>query len=413
MVRVIRMFTAKQPRARAPEAAHLEAFHAERLHHAEARDRLLQDLGDVLPAAQRRLVRGAQPLPEPQQRDECERHAHEGQDREPPVHVEEHRQQPQDREPLLEQVARELRNRRLDLLDVGRQVAHQRAGGAAAQERERLLQDVLVERVAQVGDGALPRVRHERRREVRRGALHHVERQDRERQPPDVDALDERLVEDRLDLRNDERAGGRIAERRDPGSGEPPAIGTGVGEEAPEEPSLEPNCLARTRHPIGQAAPAPRLQRPARYDARLRLWRLRGDRGQRDDFISLAGGNLRDNYSSVTVYRQAQAPGNGQDHEPESTGLGSPRATALEIRISARIAATGQMARGTGSRASSLTGALTAPRTKARAGRFRGLADSFARKIVLSRVSCLSSAACSSLVRGSSVRVRHLFSATP
>jgi len=47
-------------------------------------------------------------------------------------------------------------NRVLDLLHVGRDVAHEGARGVAAQEREGLAQHVLVERVAQVGHARCP-----------------------------------------------------------------------------------------------------------------------------------------------------------------------------------------------------------------------------------------------------------------
>jgi hypothetical protein len=115
----------------------------------------------------------------------------------------------------------------------------QRARRVAAEEGERLVQDVLVEPVAQVSDRALAGVGDERRREVGRDALEQIEQEDRERQPPDVDAGDERLVEDRLHLRHEQCAGCRVSRRRDPRRHEPAAIRPGVGEEPPEEPRLE------------------------------------------------------------------------------------------------------------------------------------------------------------------------------
>ena len=118
----------EQPRRGAPEARGLEALHPERLDHAEAGDRLLQDLRDVPPAAQRRLVGGAQVAAVADERDRTPagmmKERAEG---EPPVLPEQDPQQAGDGQPFLQEVARELRHRGLDLLHVRRDVAHQRA----------------------------------------------------------------------------------------------------------------------------------------------------------------------------------------------------------------------------------------------------------------------------------------------
>ena len=116
----------------------------------------------------------------------------------PPVHVEEHDQEADDAQALLQQVAGHLGHGVLDLLHVGRDVAHQRARGVSPQERERLVEDVLVEGVSEVGDRALADVGHQRGREVGARALHEVEEQDEGRDLRRLDVLDQDLVEDRL-----------------------------------------------------------------------------------------------------------------------------------------------------------------------------------------------------------------------
>ncbi len=278
---------AEEARRGAAEPRDLEALHAEGLHHAEARDRLLEDLGDVLPAAQGGLVRRAQALAEAEKGAERERHAEEGEDGELPVRVEEHDEVADDREAFLEQVAGQLRDRGLDLLDVGGDVAHQRAGRAAAEEGERLVEDVLVEGVAQVGDGVLPGVGDERRREVRADALRDVEQEDGQRQDADVLTQGQGLVEYRLDLVDDERPGGRVAGGGQPGQEQPPPVRPGEHEQPTEELELGAEALGHPAPALARAAPAaPGCERFLSHAL------SKEGSVQRDALISLSGRHL-------------------------------------------------------------------------------------------------------------------------
>ncbi len=195
----------EQARRSPAEPTVLEAFHGEGLHHPKARDGLLENLGDVPPATHRGLV-GCPQLPaELDQRMIDDGHSEECHEREAPVHVDENGHEPNDGEALLEDVTGHLRDGLLDALHVGRDVAHQRARGVSRQEREGLLQNVLIEGVPEVRDDFLAHLGHEGGREVRAEPLDEVERHDGERDPEHVHLMDEDLVGDRLDRRQEER----------------------------------------------------------------------------------------------------------------------------------------------------------------------------------------------------------------
>jgi hypothetical protein len=93
---------------------------------------------------------------------------------------------------------------------------------------------VLVEVVAEVRHRALAHGGDEGGGGVRAESLHEVEAEDHEGHVPDVDALDEDLVEDRLDLGDEDRPRRGVAGGHEPREHEPPSIGPRVGEE-PEE----------------------------------------------------------------------------------------------------------------------------------------------------------------------------------
>jgi hypothetical protein len=163
--------------------------------------------------------------PEADERVERRRHSDQRQQGQAPVLDEEDGHQPQHGEALLQEVARHLRDRVLDLLHVRRDVAHHRARAVAPEEREGLVQDVFVEAVAQVGDGALPGVGHQGRGQVRAHALEEVEAEDGERDRPDVEGPDEDVVENGLDHVDEPGAAGGVTRGRDPGQEEKAAIG--------------------------------------------------------------------------------------------------------------------------------------------------------------------------------------------
>ena len=185
---------------------------------------------------------------------------------------------------LLQQVAGDLGDGRLDLLDVGRDVAHQRARAAVAQERERLGQDVLVEGVAQVGDGPVPRGGDQRRGEIGPDPFEEVEPEDQRGYPACVDALDQHIVEDRLHGVDQQRPGGGVHAHGDPGQAQAAEMGASVGAQSPDQPKLAPNLLPG----------APRLVQAVQAASPAAL----GQRGQRrcdgegDDLISLRSHTL-------------------------------------------------------------------------------------------------------------------------
>ncbi len=273
----------EQPRRGAPEALRLEPFHGERLHDPEARDRLLEDLRDVAPAPERGLVARAEVPPEPHERVEGEGHGDERQHGEPPVLHEQDHQQPDDGEALLEEVARHLGHRVLDLLDVRRDVAHQRARRVAAQEGERLPQDVLVEAVPEVGDRALPGRRHQRGREVGAEALERVEDDDGQGHPADAAAPGEHVVEDRLHHVDEPGARRGVAGGEHPREEEQPAVRRGEREQPTELVPVAPDI----RREAGGAAHRPR------HHSRTAPPRGRGDGGGRRERYGLISLLLR------------------------------------------------------------------------------------------------------------------------
>ena len=186
---------------------------------------------------------------------------------------------PIDGQALLQHVPRELRHGGLDALDVGRDVAHQRARRVARQERRRLVEDVVVERVAQVGDRALSGGRHHGGRQVRAQPLQRVERDDRQPDRPHRHVADEDLVEDGLDHVRQAGAGRRIPGGRHPRQHEQPAVRPRVREQAAEPAHLAAEAL-RTR-----AEASARLGGRAPAGARRVGKRCGG--GQRYDLISL------------------------------------------------------------------------------------------------------------------------------
>ena len=307
MVRVILMFTVKRRQA-APEAPDLEGLHREGLHHAEAGDRLLQDLRDVTPAPERGLARRAQVAAQPDERVEGQRDPDQREQRELPVLDEEDRDEPDDGQALLQEVAGHLGHRVLDLLHVGGHVAHEGAGAVAAEEAEGLVQHVLVEVVAQVGDRALAGGGDHRRREERAQALDRVEGEKRERHRADVDVLDEDVVEDRLDHVDDARSGRGVTGGGDPRRQQHHAVRAAVAE--------EPSELSRLRPHVGEEAgetPAPARRRPSARPGRPQGRDGRGC-GDGDGFISLhrrvltrrsGSGSIRDD----PPVRQLPSPG--------------------------------------------------------------------------------------------------------
>ncbi len=77
-----------------------------------------------------------------------------------------------------------------------------------------------------------------------------------------------------------------VAARRQPGHEEAAAVGAGELEEAPEEGDLLSHADHRRRAALAQPVPAASGPRFRAHAA------SQGDRGERDDLISLAGGNL-------------------------------------------------------------------------------------------------------------------------
>src|SRR6185295_2313390 len=101
-----------------------------------------------------------------------------------------------------------------------------------------------------------------------------------ERHLPDVDRLDEDVVEDRLDHVREQRTGRRVARGRDPGRQEAAPVGPRVGEEAPD---LACHAGRVAREP--REATPPRRRAPGLRGQRGRFERR--DRRQRYGLISL------------------------------------------------------------------------------------------------------------------------------
>ncbi len=191
---------------------------------------------------------------------------------------------------------------------------------------------MLVEPVAQVRHRVLPRVGHERRREVGGHPLQDVEDEDHDGDPSHVLARDEGLVEDRLHLRDEERPGRGVAGGREPGQAEPAPVGPREREEPPEEGDLLAQAHDRGAAALAQPRP-PAPGGPGLHGHAA----SQGDRGERDDLISLAGGDLSPS-GNGTVYRGAGVLGNDGRGSGPHRGLHGPseglQAFAGALRLS-------------------------------------------------------------------------------
>jgi hypothetical protein len=151
---------------------------------------------------------------------------------------------------FLQQVPRHLGDRVLDLLHVARDVAHEGAGAVAREEGERLVQDVAVELVAEVGHRALPGLGHQRRGEEGAEALERVEAEDRDRgdgHRTHVHVLHQHVVEDGLDHVGEQGPGRGVTRRGQPRAEQQQTIGSGVAEEPPELAHVLTGTVQRCR----------------------------------------------------------------------------------------------------------------------------------------------------------------------
>ena len=129
------------------------------------------------------------------------------------------------------QITNCLRDRLLDPLDVGGDVAHERPGGLRGEEIHRLAEHVPVKTISEIHHRALADVAHEVCGEVREQPLRHVEHDDRQGHPFEVDLLDQHVVEDGLDEIGQAGGGNGEPDHRRAGEEEPAPIGSCLREQ--------------------------------------------------------------------------------------------------------------------------------------------------------------------------------------
>ena len=162
---------------------------AECLDDAVTGERFGAQMGQVLERLLAAPRRPAHALSEPDQRIHDERRAGQADDGQPRIVVEQQRRIADERERLAREIARGFRHGLLDLADVVVDPRQKTAGRAVGEKARRLVEDVAVERVAQVHDDALADVGHQVGRHVRSDAFQQVHEDDgprrRARRVPD------------------------------------------------------------------------------------------------------------------------------------------------------------------------------------------------------------------------------------
>ena len=136
------------------ELRDFEVLHSKGLHHAVAGDGLLENLAEVGEAGLAFLDRVADLAAEPADRDDHQRQKHDGDEREFPVDQQQNGGKTGEGKDLPEEVGQPFGECTAEALDVVDHGGHQAAGGVFLKESDGLLDQLFVDLVAEVGDGA-------------------------------------------------------------------------------------------------------------------------------------------------------------------------------------------------------------------------------------------------------------------
>ena len=132
------------------ELFYFKRLHGEGLNDADARKGLLKDVVQLPHLVLAAAAGGANVTSELRRGENHQRNQDHGDERQPPIIVKERPQQNHQGERLLQHIRRSLRNGKLNAFDVAGDRRHQAAGGVPVEEGDGLLDQLGVEKIAQV-----------------------------------------------------------------------------------------------------------------------------------------------------------------------------------------------------------------------------------------------------------------------